>query len=143
MINKILMAAILAWTLSQVAKVLYGLYRYGRKDVALVSWRLIWAGGMPSSHSAFTVATALMSGLQAGFESVEFAIATVVATVVIYDRSRMHHIYSVFRHRFPALDAEVAGDSMLTDLVGHTVGQVIAGIIIGAISTAVVFVAVS
>ncbi|MDO5305489.1 MAG: divergent PAP2 family protein, partial [bacterium] len=46
---------------------------------------LTTTGGMPSSHSAGVVSLATVVGLICGFISVEFAIATGFAMVVMYD----------------------------------------------------------
>ncbi|KAG0490994.1 hypothetical protein HPP92_007857 [Vanilla planifolia] len=56
------------------------------------STRLIGSGGMPSSHSATVVALATAIGLQEGVDASSFALAAVLASVVMYDASgiRLH-----------------------------------------------------
>ncbi len=126
--------AALAWGLSQIAKVLFGLARVGLSDINRVTWRLIWAGGMPSSHSAFAVSTVVLVGLTEGTSHAVFGVAFVFAAVVLYDRAKLYHIYEVLQQRFPALSEAAAADPVLRDLVGHTPMQVLVGTIIGALS---------
>ncbi|CAL5403427.1 unnamed protein product [Camellia sinensis] len=56
------------------------------------SKRMIGSGGMPSSHSATVMALAVAIGLQEGTGGPTFAIAIVLACVVMYDASgvRLH-----------------------------------------------------
>lgn len=129
--NNVIIAAISAWSLSQILKVVFGIVKLGRSDTSRISWRLIWAGGMPSSHSAFTVSTAVVIGLSTGFNSPLFGLSCVLAIVVIYDRSRMNHIYKTFQNRIPLFKEQVESDPILKDLVGHTLSEIVVGICIG------------
>jgi len=74
-------AAILANFLAQLLKIpIY--YLKHRK------WRfglIVSTGGMPSSHAAFVSSLAMSVALYVGADSVYFAIAFVLAAVVIYD----------------------------------------------------------
>jgi acid phosphatase family membrane protein YuiD len=128
---QIVVSGLLAWALSQVAKVFVGLFRVGRSDAGRAMWRLIWAGGMPSSHSALITSSALAVGFVARFDSAVFGLAAVLAAIVLYDRAKLHHMYQVFQSRFPGLLEAVAADPMLRDLVGHTPAQVFVGVLIG------------
>lgn len=69
--NRILIAAVLAWTAAQVIKaVLYGLIHHH------FDWRrLLGDGGMPSTHSATVTAAATACGLMNGLDSAIFALA--------------------------------------------------------------------
>ena len=56
--NRPLVCAASAWLLAQVIK--FVLYSFIEKTI---SWRRLWgSGGMPSSHTAFTLALALSDG---------------------------------------------------------------------------------
>jgi len=134
MVNIVIITAIIAWAVGQILKVVFGFFNLGRSDISRISWRLIWAGGMPSSHSAFTVSTSLIIGLIDGFNSHLFALSLILTIIVIYDRSRMNHIYKVFQQKYPSLGDDVNSDPVLKDLVGHTFPQILAGIIIGFIT---------
>jgi len=132
--NHLIITVISAWLFSQIAKVVYGLFRYGKDDFSRVTWRLIWAGGMPSSHSAFTTSAVVFSGLLYGLETEFFGLTLMLAIIVIYDRSKLNHIYKKFQEKYPSLKRDVQKDNELKDLVGHTTSEIIVGIIIGILT---------
>src|SRR3972149_1611802 len=79
--NHILIPAMLAWGLAQAIKLPTEYLSTRRWNWAL----LLSVGGMPSSHSALVASTAHTIGLHLGFDSPLFALALVMAMVVIYD----------------------------------------------------------
>ena len=81
--NHILWASLTAWLIAQVLKLFTSYYRTNKVDFQ----RLVGAGGMPSSHAALVVSLAMATGWNRGFDSVDFAIALVMAGVVMYDAS--------------------------------------------------------
>ncbi len=94
-------------------------------------------GGMPSSHSAGVVALALVIGELSGFTSVDFALATGFALVVMYDAAGVRRaagkqaaclnkiILDFYKHDV----AQFGG--RLKELLGHTPLQVFAGALYG------------
>lgn len=79
--NYILDVAILAWFIAQVIKVALT-YIPSKK----INWeRMVGAGGMPSSHSAFVCAIAVGMAKKVGYASPQFALALGFAAVVMYD----------------------------------------------------------
>ena len=134
----IVASAVLAWAISQISKVGYGVLRHGASDLSRMTWRLIWAGGMPSSHCAFVTAAVVVVGAREGWGSNLFGLALIVFAVVVYDRGKLHHIYCVLQDKFPPFKEQVCDDPMLRDLVGHTTAEIVAGVIIGLISSAAV-----
>jgi len=132
--NIILISAVMALITSQMAKAFVGIARYGRTDFLRTPWRLIWAGGMPSSHSAFTVAPLTVVGIKEGLGSPLFGLGFLITCIAIYDRGRMFHIYSNFQKRFPDLKKEVEKDPKLKDLIGHSALEITFGIVIGFVS---------
>jgi uncharacterized protein len=132
--NTILLAALAAWIIAQTVKVLFGFIRYGRDDRARVIWRIIWAGGMPSVHSSVITSVAITILHTAGAESAIFGLAAIMSLIVIYDRSRMYSIYNTFQKRYPDFAVAIQADPVLKDLVGHRPSEIIAGVIIGAVS---------
>jgi len=129
--NHILLSAAIAWTVAQAAKVLFGLIRYGSTELSRMPWRIIWAGGMPSAHSALVSSTVLVICQTLGVQSPLFGLAVIVALIIIYDRSRMYAIYRQFQKRYPELEQAVRHDPILRDLVGHRLTEILAGIAIG------------
>jgi acid phosphatase family membrane protein YuiD len=132
----ILYSVVAAWALSQLFKVVIAFVRIGRGESARLVWRLVWAGGMPSSHSAAVASTLLMVALIDGPRSSLFGVAFVVAAIVVYDRAKMHHLYQVFQSRYSSLAEAAREDPKMKDLVGHTIGEIVVGILIGFVAAA-------
>ena len=79
--NKLLDVALVACFLAQFYKVFSPLLK-GRR----INWvRLFQTGGMPSSHASTVVSLVTSIAIIDGFRSVEFAIAMVFASIVLYD----------------------------------------------------------
>ena len=70
--NSIIISAVTAWISAQAIKVLWGLARYGSRDICRIPWRILWAGGMPSTHSAVVTATTIAVLFHSGVESIIF-----------------------------------------------------------------------
>ena len=73
--NRVLLAALIAWSLAQVIKVPLNYILHREWDWAL----LLSSGGMPSSHSALVIGACIATGLSLGFDTPAFAIAFVLA----------------------------------------------------------------
>ena len=82
--NWVLIIPISAMVGVQLFKFLWQLLRHQRLDVAT----LFATGGMPSSHSALVTSLATAVGMEVGFDSTSFAVATVLAMIVMYDARR-------------------------------------------------------
>ena len=79
--NRILIAGLLGWAAAQVLKTI--IYLIINKELRLE--RLFGDGGMPSGHSATVSAVALSTGLECGFDSAVFAVAFIMAIIVMHD----------------------------------------------------------
>ena len=128
--NQILMTAIVSWALAQLIKIIIELIRTHR-----INWQLIFAtGGMPSSHSSLVVALATATGLRQGFDSSLFAIATVLAFVVLYDAQGIRRQAGIINRMLQNVEnAGIKVDKNLKELLGHTPIQVMGGTILGII----------
>ncbi|KGH34600.1 divergent PAP2 family protein [Lactococcus cremoris] len=132
--NQILLTAIVSWALAQLIKIGIELIRTHR-----INWQLIFAtGGMPSSHSSLVVALATAMGLRQGFDSPIFAVATVLAFVVLYDaqgirRQAGNQARIINRMLQNVENAGIKVDKNLKELLGHTPIQVVGGTILGII----------
>jgi acid phosphatase family membrane protein YuiD len=96
------------------------------------------AGGMPSSHSAMVTSLATVCGYQYGLDSAAFAIAAILAMVVMYDaRGVRQESGKQARVINQIVETLFAGhpltDQELKELVGHTTIQVVVGGIIGIV----------
>lgn len=137
--NEALICALTGWFAAQAMKI---------PTYWLVEKRLDWrrffgSGGMPSSHTAFVVALAIMAGVLNGFDTVEFAMCTVFAAVVMYDATGVRRetgiqaqvINEILRQVF--IDGKPIADDDLKELVGHKPLEVLGGAIIGFLTAGV------
>ncbi len=132
--NRILLSAILAWCLAQVVKVPLTFFQRGEWD-----WSLVFsAGGMPSSHSALVTGVSFGIGLEHGFNSPLFAIAGVVAMIVIYDATGVRrHAGDHARVLNLMIDELLTGHPLaereLKEVLGHTPREVLGGVALGVL----------
>jgi acid phosphatase family membrane protein YuiD len=95
---------------------------------------------MPSSHSVIVTALATTAGMVEGFNSAAFGIATILASIVLYDAAGvrqavsqqaivLNRIVHEIRIREPLTKIEAD----LRELIGHTPFQVIIGAALGII----------
>lgn len=133
--NKILITGCVAWILSQFAKAIIYLIINKR----FVWERLLGDGGMPSSHSATVTAVAVMTGLRCGWDSPIFAIAAVLALVVMHDamgvRQETGKQARVINNMVELINSfgrgELTPEETLKEFVGHTRRQVVVGALLG------------
>src|SRR5438046_9485252 len=78
---RFLLAAIVAWAIAQVAKVLISSFQLRRLNLRV----LADPGGMPSSHSAIVMGLTTAVGKHLGWATAPFAIALIFSFVVMYD----------------------------------------------------------
>ncbi len=132
--NQILIVAIAACIIAQVLKLVVELLRHGK-----VSFRtLVETGGMPSAHSALVTALATGIGQTMGWETPEFAIASIFAVIVMYDAAGVRQAAGKQARVLNQIVDEMFHDSefredRLKELLGHTPVQVIAGCILGVV----------
>ena len=127
--------AVLAWGLAacglaQLSKLIVELVKYRRWRPAV----LFETGGMPSSHSALVSGTAAGLGWQLGFSHPDFALATTVAFVVMYDASGIRRAAGYTAARVNLLSSEVSITSAEVNLkenLGHSRLEVVVGSLIG------------
>lgn len=131
--NQILWIPVAASLIAQMLKVIVELIRNGKVTPQM----LVTTGGMPSSHSALVTALATEVGQHNGWESSQFAIATLFAVIVMYDAAgvrqaagkqarvlnQMIDEFFQGKHQFP--------EERLKELLGHTPVQVFVGLILG------------
>ena len=132
--NHVVFASICAWALAQIIKTVIALVKNHRFDIGI----LIGPGGMPSSHSAIVCALAASVFIVDGFSSTTFAVAFVLAVVVMYDAAGLrrsvgnqaavlNRIVREMKEHRPL--ADFGHD--LRELLGHTNLEVIAGALLG------------
>lgn len=140
--NDILLAGILSWLTAQVLKTI--LYAAINKELDFT--RLMGDGGMPSAHSATVTAVAVMTGLTCGFGSSVFAVACIMAIIVMHDAmgvrletGRQAKMLNEMVALFEALgQPKLSMEKKLKEFVGHTPLQVLAGMLLG-VAVAVIY----
>lgn len=131
--NPPLTLAILAWAMAQFFKLLITLRAAGFWD-----WKnLLSSGGMPSSHSAAVCACAGAVGYRQGLSSPLFAIAAIMAAVVMYDAAHVRRetgeqakILNYMMDNWTGEADDILGKD-LKELIGHTPFQVAVGALLG------------
>lgn len=126
-----LWAAMIAWAAAQGIKIVLTLIVDRKFDAS----RIVGTGGMPSSHSSFTMALSFSIGKYHGFDSPLFAIALIFSFVTMYDAQGIRR--AAGRH------AEILNDLILEhkmpnvgelkELLGHTPLEVAAGALLGIV----------
>ena len=131
--NLSLALSVMAWAIAQILKVVVVLVRKHRLDFR----NILSSGGMPSSHSAFVCACAAATGNLYGWSSALFAVAAVVAIVVMYDASHVRKaageqakILNYMMEHWTEMKPDLFGKE-LKELLGHTPIQVFAGAVLG------------
>ena len=130
--NKALIAAILAWFIAQVIKVVLVLVEEKRFDFG----KMISSGGMPSSHSALMTAMTASVGKTMGLDSVAFAIAAVTSLVVMYDAANVRREAGKHAELLNKIARDLYPDNhmnqeKLKELLGHKQIEVAVGAILG------------
>ena len=137
--NKALLAALTAWFTAQVIKILITLIQEKRIDFAL----LMSSGGMPSSHSATVCSLAVMIMKICSAASIEFALASVFAFIVMYDAAGVRRAAGEQAKVLNRIVEDLAKgkteymEKNLKELIGHTPFQVTVGAVLGVIIGAI------
>lgn len=133
--NIILLLSVVSWALAQLSKGLIQLITEGRITLAQV----LASGGMPSSHSAFVTCCAVTVGTLYGFDSGMFAVAAVMAIVVMYDACNVRRqsgeqakAINLILQNWDKMTPELLGLQVKV-LLGHTPLQVFFGALLGLI----------
>lgn len=135
--NYILCVSMVGWFTAQVLKTIINAILLKKIDFE----RMWGAGGMPSSHSATVCAMVVSTGRSYGTSSPLFAIAFLLAVIVMYDaqgvrRETGEQAKIINRMLTDWMDegaktAPMLGDKKLKEMVGHTPFEVWAGALLG------------
>ncbi len=134
--NYILTVAIFSWFAAQVAKTIINYALVGKLELE----RLYGAGGMPSAHSAFVCSAFMATSKSEGVSSPLFAIAFILASVVMYDAMGVRHetgkqakvLNQLLDDWLDDEENEVLNNvKKLKEKVGHTPLEVLSGALLG------------
>jgi uncharacterized protein len=128
-LNPPLVAAVAAMASSQLFKTLKPLAKGRLPDIK----KLVDYGGWPSSHTAFIVACALATGIAEGFRSSLFALAGVVASILVYDILKMRKVVELDGREIDRLleRSSMSRTEPPPQFKGHSPAEVVGGIIWG------------
>jgi len=129
---RFLLAAIVAWAIAQVAKVLLSSFQLRRLNLRV----LADPGGMPSRHSAIVMGLTTAIGKYAGITSAAFAIALIFSFVVMYDAAGVRRTagrQAAVLNRLVQDLVHMRGmqETELRELLGHTPVEVLIGAVLG------------
>ena len=133
--NKYIVVPLLLWFFIQLYKVIYDLITTKKFNFK----RILGAGGMPSSHSAVVVSLATLIGKYDGVNSSIFAVALILACVVMYDAAGIRRAAGKQAKLLNKL-IETPGltgvevSERLVEVLGHTPVQVFVGALIGLVA---------
>lgn len=134
--NEILIAAFFGWLTAQVLKTCI----YVAVNKNFNPERLLGDGGMPSSHSATVMALVTATGLNFGADTFEFAIAGVLALIVMHDAmgvrretGKQAKVINNMMDWFAQMDSDISPEQKLKEFVGHTPSQVFFGALLGIV----------
>ena len=130
--NKYIYIPFFLWFGIQLFKLIYDLVTTKKFNFK----RIMGAGGMPSSHSAVVAGIATLIGKYEGVNSPIFALAFIVAFIVMYDACGVRRAAGKQAELLNKL-IETPGltgvqvSEKLVEVLGHTPVQVIVGALIG------------
>ena len=135
--NRFLITGVSSWFVAQLAKTVI----HAIINKKLVLERMVGDGGMPSGHSATITSLAMISGLSFGFDSFQFAVTALLATIVCHDAmgvrletGKQAQIINEMMEAFEVWTKKELPEVKLKEFVGHTPIQVIAGILLGILN---------
>lgn len=131
--NPFLITPVSSWLIAQVLKVII----HGIIYKKLSFERLFGDGGMPSGHSATVTALAVTAALEYGLASPVFAVAAILAIVVMHDamgiRLEAGKHAKMLNDLMDFVRSDLTADDKLKELLGHTPLQVCSGALLGLV----------
>ncbi|MDL2325269.1 divergent PAP2 family protein [Ruminococcaceae bacterium OttesenSCG-928-A16] len=132
--NYLLLLPVLSWGAAQVIKTVLTLIINKKFSVE----RLFGAGGWPSSHSALVCSLFMGAARKFGVESPYFAIAFVLAAIVMYDAMGVRRetgeqskVLNILLEDLKENKQDIDYNRKLKEMVGHTPFQVLSGALLG------------
>ena len=138
--NKVLVIPFLVLIITQVFKTIY----FSIKNKKLDLFTLLTTGGLPSSHSALVSSLATVVLKVNGAGSAEFALAVILAIIVMYDASGIRKAAGEHAKILNEMMEEKEYYSSkeykkLKELLGHTKLEVFIGLLTGIFLTIVLY----
>jgi hypothetical protein len=131
---------LLGWCSAQIPKVIYTCIRQKPENVFEV---IVGSGGMPSTHTASTMAFVTHVAFIEGFQGPLFALSVVFATVMMYDAFNVRLACGRVTERVNQMADKLYADDdpdkpeKLKVVKGHTFLEVAVGLVIGVVVGAI------
>ena len=131
--NYLLICAFAGWFSAQFIKCVIYIAKHRKFDFALI----MSSGGMPSSHSATVCALVMATAKTCGMGSPEFALAFILAFIVMYDAAGVRRAAGEQAKVLNRMARELSDgntrylDKNLKELIGHSPLQVTMGALLG------------
>ncbi len=133
--NYVLVCAVAGWFAAQFIKCTRYIIKNKRFDFAI----LMSSGGMPSSHSATVCAVVTATAKICGTNSAEFALAFILAFIVMYDAAGVRRAAGEQAKVLNRIAQDISEgetkylDKDLKEFIGHTPFQVVVGGLLGIV----------
>ena len=139
--NKMILAPIISCIIAQIVKIIVDSYRSGFSKE-----RLYFGGGMPSSHAAGLTAFVIITAGYCGTSSFEFALALILAVVVLYDEvgvrfesQRQGKALNNLNYEREEEGKQPLDVIKFKEKIGHTLHELLAGMLIGIVCGIIVY----
>ena len=132
-----IIAIVVAWVIANTIKFIVRKIKGVKQDVEIV---LFSSGGMPSAHTATSVALLTIVGLKDGVESAIFGVALLFCLIVMYDATEVRRSCGEQGRAIHAIIKEMK-INIKKPLVamGHTPLEVLVGAVLGLAIGMIVF----
>ena len=141
-----IIAFALGFIIAQMAKMAIGYLKKDKKGRPMGMKGVIKtfgkSGGMPSGHSASFSALSFFLGLTEGFNSIAFAITLSMTTIIVYDAVNVRFAVGQQGKLLNKIALNDDDDETIPQklIEGHTMLQVVVGILIGLLIGYMVFI---
>ena len=139
--SKYFLAPTIGWAVAQLLKMIIDTFRSGFSKERFKS-----NTGMPSSHGAIVAALIIITGLLKGTGSFEFAVVLFFGSIVLFDATGVRFETQRQGKALNNLNEERKEEGKqpldiikFKEKLGHTVPELIAGIILGIICAVIVY----
>jgi acid phosphatase family membrane protein YuiD len=107
-----------------------------------LAWSQIGYGGMPSNHSAIVSSIVTLIWLKEGLSSSAFGVAITIAFIVIMDAGSLRYQVGLHARALNKITLKISENINQTpyrETMGHKKSEILAGILVGAVSGLVVY----
>ena len=119
----------IAWFIAGVSKFIINSFKAKQWAFGAIGY-----GGLPSNHSSIVSGMVVLIGLKEGFNSAGFGVAITLAFIVILDAHSLRREVGKQAQLINQLLAEKGDPTRLRERMGHTLVEIIAGIITGGVA---------